>query len=221
MNYTIKLTARAATLLVLASMFALAVQAQQRGAVTPSALERERQARDAEIREQLDQERELMMTMTEQLRNSAPSSRRALRLDLEQINEDFVRLQKINNSLAQAVVTSDSIDLKLVAQSAAEIKKRADRLKLNLALPEPEPGAAAAARNKIVVGPEAKHLRPALAALDIIVLRMVRNPLFKNPKLVDARQAPQVRRDLEAIIELSTELKKRSEQLSKTQQKSP
>lgn len=218
MNHTIKLIARTATMLILASAFALMAHAQQRGsAVTPSALERERQARDAEIREQLDQERELMMAMTEQLRNSAPASRRGLRLDFEQINEDFVRLQKVNNSLAQAVVTSDSIDLKLVAQSAAEIKKRADRLKLNLALPEPEPGAA---RNKIVVGPEAKHLRPALAALDIMVLRMVRNPLFKNPKLVDARQAPQVRRDLESIIELSAELKKRSEQLSKDAQKS-
>ncbi|HEX8773247.1 MAG TPA: hypothetical protein VF735_06540 [Pyrinomonadaceae bacterium] len=218
MNHTIKLMARTATTLILASAFALTARAQQRGAVTPSTLERERQARDAEIREQLDQERELMMTMTEQLRNSAPSSRRAPRMDFEQINEDFVRLQKVNNSLAQAVVTSDSIDLKLVAQFAAEIKKRADRLKLNLSLPEPEPGAA---RNKIVVGPEAKHLRPALAALDIIVLRVARNPLFKNPKLVDARQAPQVRLDLETIIELCAELRKRSEQLSKARQKTP
>jgi hypothetical protein len=220
MNHKIKLMAQqtgAAVILVSAS--ALMAHAQQRGGPTPSQLERERQARDASIREQLDEERELMMTMTEQLRNSATPSRREPRLNLAQISEDYVRLQKVNNNLAQAVVTSDTIDLKLVAHSVAEINKRADRLKLNLALPDLEANAATA-RNKIVVGPEAKHLRPALAALDIIILRMVRNPLFKNPKLVDTRQAPQVRRDLETIIELSAELKKRSEQLSKAEQKS-
>jgi hypothetical protein len=212
MNHIIKLAARTATMLILASAFAITTYGQQTGPNLSQA-ERERQ-RDAIIHDQLEQEREIMLRMTEKLRESA--SRREPRIDFVQIREDFVRLQKINNNLVQAVITSDSIDLKLVAQSAAEIKKRADRLKLNLALPELEPGAA---RNKIVVGPEAKHLRPALAALDIIILRMVRNPLFKNPKLVDARQAPQVRRDLEAIIELSAELKKRSEQLGKAQQK--
>jgi hypothetical protein len=217
MNHTIRLLTQTAVAALYLSAFALMAQAQQRSAVAPSQLERERQARDAAIREQLDEERELMMTMTERLRDSAPP-RRASRLNFAQIGEDYVRLQKVNNNLAQSVVTSDSIDLKLVAQSASEIKKCADRLKLNLALPELEPGAAP---NKIVVGPEAKHLRPALAALDIMILRMVRNPLFKNPKLVDARQAPQVRRDLEAIIELSAELKKRSEQLSKAAPKSP
>jgi hypothetical protein len=217
MNHTIKLITQIINMIILVSAFALMAHAQQRSGPTPSQLERERQVRDAAIREQLDQERELMMTMTEQLRDSAPPSRREPRLALAQINEDYVRLQKVNNNLAQAVVTSDTIDLKLVSQSAAEIKKCADRLKLNLALPELESGAA---RNKIVVGPEARHLRPALAALDIMILRMVRNPLFKNPRLFDARQAPQVRRDLEAIIELSAELKKRSEQLSKAAQKS-
>ncbi|HEY6186916.1 MAG TPA: hypothetical protein VIW80_04495 [Pyrinomonadaceae bacterium] len=217
MNHTIKLLTQTVVAALYLSAFILTAQAQQRSVVTPSQLERERQARDAAIREQLDEERELMMAMTEQLRDNAPP-RRASRLNFAQIGEDYVRLQKVNNNLAQAVVTSDSIDLKLVAQSASEIKKCADRLKLNLALPELEPSAAP---NKIVVGPEAKHLRPALAALDIMILRMVRNPLFRNPKLVDARQAPQVRRDLEAIIELSAELKKRSEQLSRAAQKSP
>lgn len=218
MNHTIKLLTQIAVTILYVSAFTLTAQAQQRSVVAPSQLERERQARDAAIREQLDEERELMMTMTEQLRDSAPPPRRASRLNFAQIGEDYVRLQKVNNNLAQAVVTSDTIDLKLVAQSASEIKKCADRLKLNLALPELESGAAP---NRIVVGPEAKHLRPALAALDIMILRMVRNPLFKNPKLVDTRQAPQVRRDLEAIIELSAELRKRSEQLSKAAQKSP
>jgi hypothetical protein len=214
MNRTIRLMAQTAIMVCLLSALALTVYGQQSGP-NPGQAERERQ-RDMIIRDQLEQERELMLRMTEKLRETAP--RREPRMPFAQIREDYVSLQKVNNNLVQAVVTSDTIDLKLVAHSVAEIKRCADRLKLNLALPELEPGAA---RSKIVVGPEARHLRPALAALDIMILRMVRNPLFKNPKLVDARQAPQVRRDLEAIIELSAELKKRTEQLNRAQQKLP
>ena len=44
---------------------------------------------------------------------------------------------------------------------------------------------------------------------------MVRNPLFKSPGLFDPRFASQVGCELEAIIELGSQLNKRSKQLSK------
>jgi hypothetical protein len=215
MNYTIKLMARAATALILMSAFALTAQGQQSGPSTAQA-ERERQ-RDAIIRDQLEQERELMLRMTEKLRDSAPPTRTP-RLAFAQIREDYVRLQIINNELAQAVAASTTLDLKLIAQSTSEIKKRADRLKDNLVLPEPESGDET--RPKTTVGTEPEQLKSALGTLDRLILKMVRNPLFRNPKLIDATQSTQVRLELEEIVELSGQLKKRSEQLSKAAQKS-
>lgn len=57
MNYTIKLIARTAMVLILASAFALMAQAQQRGPIIPSSLERERQARDAAAAQGLQEQR--------------------------------------------------------------------------------------------------------------------------------------------------------------------
>lgn len=150
-----------------------------------------------------------MLMMTERFHNSSRSTR-SPRPVLAQIREDYVRLQVVNNDLAQAVVTNNTLDLKLIAQSTAEIKRLAQRLKHNLLLPETE---TCNEPHKVIVGPEVIHLRPALAALDIMIMRMVRNPLFRKPKIFDQHFASQVCCDLEAIIELSAQLKKRSEQL--------
>jgi hypothetical protein len=217
MNFTIRLLEQTAAVALVLSALAFTTQGQQGGLATAQA-ERERQMRDNIIREQLDQERELMLAMTEKLRESAQP--RSPRLAIAQIREDYVRLQVINNELAEAVSRGGSLDLKLVAQSTGEIKKRADRLRLNLALPEPESETEGGARHKIAVGAEAEQVKSALGTLDGLILKFVRNPLFRNPRLVDVRQSPQVRRDLDEIIELSGQIKKRGEQLNKAAQKS-
>jgi hypothetical protein len=59
-------------------------------------------------------------------------------LVLEQIRTDFLRIQVVDRELARAISASDILDLKLVAGAATEIRKRAGRLKENLALPKPE-----------------------------------------------------------------------------------
>ncbi len=208
----------AATALLLVSAFALTALGQQGGPITSQTeRDRQRQLRDMIERDQADREREMLMLMTEKMRETAPPPRREPRMAFAQIREDYVRLQVVNNELAQAVAAGGTLDLKYVSQSAAEIRKRADRLMLNLALPELEEDAQRPKRAAIT---ETEQLKLALAALDVLILRMVRNPLFRNPRLVNARQSPHVRRDLEEIIELSGQLKKRSEQLSKAAQKS-
>ncbi|HEX8136250.1 MAG TPA: hypothetical protein VF544_01540 [Pyrinomonadaceae bacterium] len=221
MNHTTRLLAQsAAASFLLLSALALTAHGQQSGGVLvtgPGERERQRQAREAMEREQLDQEREMLMLMTEKLRESAPPPRREPRLAFTQIREDYVRIQVVNNELAQAVASAGPLDLKLVSQSTAEIRKRADRLMLNLALPDSDE---TDARPKTTVGTEPAQLKSALGSLDEMILKLVRNPLFRNPKLVDAQQSPLVRRDLKEIIELSGQLKKRSEQLNKVAQKS-
>ena len=165
---------------------------------------RERMARDAAESE----ERELMIELTERYHRSG--ERREPRLALEQIREDFVRLQVVNNDLAKAVSGGRELDFKLVAKSASEIKKRAERLKLNLALPEPEgevkPPAGAAPT-------DLEQLRTALSRLDGIILRFTNALHAKGVRRFDAQSSARLRLDLEAIIGLSGRVKKGSEKL--------
>lgn len=166
-----------------------------------------------EMQRQLERE---MMERALEAELSSPSER-DLRLALAQIKEDFLRIQVVNHELLRAASRGGELDLKLVAKSASEIKKRAERLKRNLALPEPEKrpkGLTAEAWG------EPEQLRSSLSALDALILRFVNNPVFKSVTIVDAQLSAKARRDLEEIIELSSQLKKGSEQLHKAAQKS-
>lgn len=210
MNYRINLMSQtfAAAVLCLLSAFALTAQAQQ-GGDTAEQGDVEQQLLGRMFESDQRQENRLMLMITERFHRASRSTR-SPRPVLAQIREDYVRLQAVNNELAQAVVTSNTLDLRLIAQSTVEIKKLAERLKNNLLLPET---VACNEPHKVIVGPELVHLRPALAALDIMIVRMVRNPFFRRLKVFDPHFASQVGCYLEAIIELSTQLNKRSRQL--------
>lgn len=181
----------AALALVLASAVAVAAQ---------SPAQRERERREREDRER---EAEFDLLMTDELRRPAPE-RRQPRPDLTKIREDYVQLQVTNNDLAaRAASSGDSLDLKAVSSAAAEIRKRAERLKENLALPEPEREEARPS--------EPEGLKPTLAALDELILRFVRSPVFTSPKRVDLRHSAEAARDLERIIGLSGRVRKMCE----------
>jgi hypothetical protein len=135
------------------------------------------------------------------------------RLVFAQISEDFLRIQVLNDELAKAATATGPLDFKLVAQTTAEIKKRAGRLKFNLMLPEPDEHAK---RAKVEVGAEAEQLRAALVTLVPLIDGFAHNPVFKETKVVDAKMSAQARADLDQIIELSSQLKKNSELLHKT-----
>jgi hypothetical protein len=136
------------------------------------------------------------------------------RLALAQIKEDFVRIQVVNNELAGMVARSrrEPLDFKLVSKSAADIRKRAERLRDNLALPE---------FDKVFEAPqpqsptEAERLKSSLALLRAIILEFVHNPHFDNTRLVDIQAAMKARRDLDDIIEVSGWVRQSSERLHK------
>ena len=154
------------------------------------------------------EEREMTLALVERYHRSG--ERREPRLAFAQIREDFVRLQVVNNELALAVSGVGPPDFKLVAKSAAEIKKRAERLKLNLALPE------AAGVEKVPASPppaDPEQLRVALSRLDGIVLRFTNALHAKGVMRFDAQSSARLRLDLEAIIALSGRVKKGSEKL--------
>ena len=203
MDYSSKSVLGAAAALLFA---ACAVGAQSQPTVSAERISRERMAREAAESE----DREMMLELVERYHRSGEE--REPRLALAQIREDFVRLQVVNNDLARAVSGGGQLDLKLVAQSASEIKKRAERLKENLALPEAgggeKPPAAAAPAD-----PE--QLRATLSRLDGIVLRFANGLHAKGVGRFDAVASARLRLDLEAIIGLSERVKKGSEKLGK------
>ena len=195
------LSAAAALLLV-----ACAVGAQARQSRNAERAARERMAREAAESE----EREMVLALAERYHRAGGQPREP-RLAFAQIREDFLRLQVVNNDLARAASGGGELDLKLVAKSAAEIRKRAERLKENLALPE------AAEGEKVPASPppaDPGQLRAALSRLDGIVLRFANALHAKGVGRFDVQSSARLRLDLEAIIGLSGRVKKGSEKLA-------
>lgn len=204
MDYSSKPVLSAAAILLFAACAPWA-QGQQRGAAERAS--RERMASEAAASE----EREMMLALAERYHRSGEP--REPRLAFAQIREDFLRLQVVNNDLARTVSGGGQLDLKLVAKSASEIKKRAERLKLNLALPESSdeeksPAAPAPA--------DPEQLRVALSRMDGIIRRFANNLHTKGVGRFDAQASVRLQRDLEAIVSLSGRVKKSSEKLEQS-----
>lgn len=121
------------------------------------------------------------------------------RLAWTQIREDFERVQ-VQSLAARRAISAENPDYGAIASTAAEIRKCATRLKTNLRLPEPEQ------RPPSTV--DGLQLRTMLSALDGLVVKFVRNPIFKDTEVVDAGEAVKAVVDLERIIEVSAAAKK-------------
>ena len=185
--------------------------------VAPLCLGQQRTPRPDSTQRELQRtlERELLFREMEEMATRGPAPRPSRQIPIAQINEDFERIQVINNSLVRALAAGGELDLKLIAQAASEMKKRAGRLKENLILPEDVEDRPKASD---VIGPG--QLKESLAALDKLVIRFVSNPGFRSVKVIDPQWSARARGDLEEIIELSSRVKKSSEQLYKAAQKS-
>jgi hypothetical protein len=133
-----------------------------------------------------------------------------------QLQEDFRRIQVVNNNLADALSQGGAIDLKFLAKSASEIRARAERLKDNLMLPKTE-RAAPRPKPEDVINPE--QVKRSLFVLYRLIIDFTHNPIFKVARPDDAELSAKAMSDLEEIIELSGHVRKGSEQLRKASQK--
>jgi hypothetical protein len=158
-------------------------------------------------------QRQVEMQLIEQAlrEGSSRHARRYPPLVLDQIREDFLRIQGVDRKLMQAMADGSTLDLELVARSAGEIRKCSSRLKTNLALPRPE--ALSAERLGIAVAATSERLGISLSELSNLIDEFVSNPIFEQSKLVDAQLSAKARQDIEAIIELSSQIKRTSEKL--------
>ena len=196
---------RIVALIVLGCGVALTVRGQVPTA-TPT-----RTGRPDKIQREIDRQVEMQLIELALMEGSSRHTTRYPPLVLNQIREDFLRIQVIDRKLIQATAGGDVLDLGLVARSASEIKKRSRRLKENLALPRPE--APPAGRSGTGVEATSERLRTSISDLSNLIDEFVSNPMFEQSKLVDARLSGKARQDLEAIIELSGQIKRGSEKL--------
>lgn len=135
--------------------------------------------------------------------------RPTLQQALAEMQKDFTRLQIVNKDLLRVALGNGALDPRFVLKSVSEIKDRAERLNRNLALPEPEKPAEHS-RTLVPAGPD--HLKRSVLRLGTLIFSFVDNPYFKEISVIDAQQSTKARRDLEDIIELSSEIKRHNEQ---------
>jgi hypothetical protein len=208
---------RAATVVALALLAAPAAFGQQgppgqppaRPSDSPARLEAERRRMDMDRRQR---EMDLRIVESEGRRSRAKAEEQR-RLDVSVVLDDFKLLQVVSNELVQAASQGGELDLRMVARSAADMRKRAGRLSSNLGLPKSEKDGKPSAPEDV---PDAEGVRQSLAKLDALVDGFAHNPVFRDNYLLDAELSTKARRDLDQIIELSDWVRKNSERLSKS-----
>ena len=159
--------------------------------------------------------RERQMVIDEMSRGMGkePAPRKSEELRMEEIAEDYRDIQQVNNKMMAAVMRAAAPDYDLINKSAADIRRRAERLRENLALPAPESKGEAKAEPK--PAEDVKGMKAALLALDRSLMSFVRSPLFKNTDVLDAEAAAKASRDLADVIERSRLAAKDAEKLGK------
>jgi hypothetical protein len=142
----------------------------------------------------------------------ASRTQRDPQLIMAEVNEDFARLRAVDNELKLAIKATAAPDYKRVADSSAEAKKRATRLKANLVFPQ-APKNENRAKSPDMEGDEFARL---LAAMEKRLNSFLTNPIFSDAGEVDAQLATRARYDLEDIIKLSDKLRKSAEKMGKS-----
>lgn len=185
--------------------FAVPVLAQKPGGPPPV----DRRVNTDRIRQQDMSQREW------QLRNfgnepGGPADRRRLEALMAQTEEDFNRILTLHNEIARALSSNNALDYRFVSDATTEIKKRASRVQSSLKL-APEEGYTGEKVDEIG-DPEMKD---ALVKLCKQIRSFVTNPSIENPNTVDAQQLTKARHDLEALIQLSGQIKKDADRIKK------
>lgn len=195
----------AATALTLAASALMAAPARAQATYNGPTAERSRDENERDLEDRIAYQRlRAALAANRRERKSEP------KMAVEQLQEDFTRLQIVNKELVLTTSRSPELDLKFVSKSASEIHKRAERLMSNLALPDPEEGSK---RPSPAAMTDQKQIRASITSLGWLIYRFAKNPLFKEAGVVETQSAARARRDLEEIIELSDQLKKSSDKL--------
>jgi hypothetical protein len=152
-------------------------------------------------------QRETEMSNLEREGKAGP--KRDPQMILAEVNEDFDRLRAIDEELKTTLASKNALDYQHIAESSADVKKRALRLKTNLTLPAPKDQ-----KREKLQDPGA-DLKPSLTILEGLINSFITNPIFSDSGGLDAKLAGKAKLDLDGIIELSEKVRKSAEKISK------
>ena len=134
-----------------------------------------------------------------------------------QLEEDFEKLQLSNYHLSGKLDSTPLLlDYQQIREDAAEIRKRAARLRTNLALPQPEKNPKEKKDDDLLTVAE---LKSAITSLDALVNSFVWNPVFRKPDIVDVENSMKASLDLESIFRVSEQIRRGAEALAKDARK--
>ena len=143
------------------------------------------------------------------------SGRRAspgeMQLQLALIDEDLGYLEAAGRYLSRTASRGSSLDLKAVGKTAAEVARRAGRLRDSLALPNPQAGVSEREERDIT---NSEQLRETISALSALMADAVSNPVLRG-YLLEPKMSAKAWRDLGEIVELGGRVKAGSELLVK------
>lgn len=198
------------TILLFSSLVAVA---QKKGDSSSSGVP---SRRDAMLSREADlQNRELRLRMLNEGKTGSQGTQARTaeerKFIVNQIFEDFERLQLANRELMKLGDSFDKKTLKRMASLTEEMGKRARRLKTNLNIPdlvtEKEP--------EELPELDATQLKSSLQNLDASVNSFVKNPIFKDPRVTDVNQLARLRRDIFSVIDLSQTVRKAASKMGR------
>lgn len=177
---------------------------------SPAHAQSAQQRRDAQ-RAEMESRQRALRTLSDDLkkrRQKEPDTRPSY----QQVAEDFEQLQLRNYNLSGAAEPAAALDYARIGEDAAEVRRRAARLKSTLALPAAKKDGK---QERVEASPTPEGLRAAISSLDALVKSFVWNPVFQKPDVLDAENSARAGRELEEILGLSEQVRAAAEALGK------
>jgi len=129
---------------------------------------------------------------------------------IKQMNEDFIRLQKIRAEAVRMIAAGTAFDLKKLEKDSDELKKRASRLRDALALSE-ETSTTRPGKKILTI----EMVNDAVFDLCIEISRFTENPMFEANGVYTVRDATEASKALDTVIVLARDTGKAAERLRK------
>lgn len=179
-------------------------------APSPAHAQSAQQRRDAQ-RADMEARQRALRTLSDELKKR-PKKEPDARPSYQQVAEDFEQLQLRNYNLSAAAEPGAALDYARIGEEAAEVRRRAARLKSTLALPATKKDGK---HETVEASPTPEGLRAAVSSLDALVKSFVWNPVFQKPDVLDAEDSARAGRELEEILRLSEQVRSAAEALGK------
>ena len=135
---------------------------------------------------------------------------RGVRVAIEAVRKDFLRVQVLRNEIAKHVLSDEPLDYEFVAKRTEEINKRASRLKIYMMPYFAEEGTKAEEHELRI---DAAKMKSALVTLCRSIDSFSENPVFDMPEVIDVQDSARAGGDLQTIIRLSEGIKNEAERL--------